>query len=62
MVAQAIHDMDPVGFSKSCFIAANKYNSMEELDADLNSLGKQGYKYFFIDEITALPDFIRKSA
>ena len=63
MAAQAILDMDPEHFAKACFIAGDKYRSMDELETDMTILRKyEGYQYFFIDEITAIPDFIRNSA
>ena len=62
MLAQAICDMSPDQFEKACFIAAEQYKDMDELYHDIDQLYQQGYEYFFIDEITALPDFISRSA
>lgn len=62
MLAQAIWDMSPDQFEKACFIAAEQYKDMDELYYDIDQLYQQGYEYFFIDEITALPDFISRSA
>lgn len=62
MAAQAICDMSPDQFDKTCFIAAEQYKDMEELYHDIDQLYQQGYEYFFIDEITALSDFIPRSA
>ena len=54
--------MSPDQFEKACFIAAEQYKDMDELYYDIDQLYQQGYEYFFIDEITALPDFISRSA
>ena len=64
MMTQAICDMDLEHFKQTCFILGNKYESMDELASDMYRLyrGDNKYKYFFVHEITAIPDFIRRSA
>lgn len=64
IMTQAICDMDPEHFKQTCFILGNKYESMDELASDMYRLyrGDNKYKYFFVYEITAIPDFIRRPA
>ncbi|MBQ9328651.1 MAG: AAA family ATPase [Solobacterium sp.] len=40
------------------YIKVRTTDSMADLDADLDLLWKQGYRYVFIDEVTLLEDFI----
>lgn len=62
LLKQTILNMDKTAFNKTAFIQIHKKDTMSSLNKDLHNLIHQGYKYFFIDEITLIEDFIDGSS
>ena len=63
LMMQAIAEMPEKDIMRSAFIIANSSDRMSANDNNgllqvLSSLKEQGYKYIFIDQITAIPNFI----
>ena len=58
MMFQTISDMDPSMQRQSVYVNCTIQDNVIELVHDLLSLIHSGYKYFFIDEVTKMPDFI----
>lgn len=62
MIYQMISQMPEEMFKKTAFIQITAKDNMGDLNKDLHSLRKAGYKYVFLDEVTLLEDFIEGSA
>lgn len=58
LLFQTIANLPEEEQSHAVYIKARTTDTMADLDADLDTLWKQGYRYVFIDEITLLEDFI----
>lgn len=58
LIMQAIAEMKPEDRDRTVYIKARVSDNMSLLNKDMLLLGEQGYKYFFIDEVTLLEDFI----
>lgn len=62
LIRQAISDMTAADFAKCAFIQIRTGNTLSQVNADLQSLSRGGYKYIFIDEVTLMDDFIEGAA
>ncbi len=62
LIRQAILAMDEADRSRTAFIQAAASNNLAQLNEDLRSLKGQGIETVFIDEVTALDDFIEGAA
>ena len=59
MLFQAISELPD---NQSAYIKARTTDTMAMLDRDLKKLAALGYRYFFLDEVTLLEDFIDSAA
>lgn len=62
LIRQIVLNMDEDKFNKTAFIQVSHDNSLSDINRDLKTLEEQGFKYVFIDEVTAAEDFISGSA
>lgn len=62
LMLQKINDMSIKDFTKTVYIKCEKGNTIYDLFKDLDFLVKNGFCYFFIDEVTLLEDFIKISS
>ena len=62
MLFQAYNDLDAEEKTKAAYIKARTTDSMADIDRDLDTLWKKGFRYVFIDEVTLLDDFIDSSS
>ena len=62
LIRQILAELSPVEFEKAAFIQVMRGNSLADLNSDLRSLEKNGFRYVFIDEVTLLEDFIEGAA
>ncbi len=62
LIRQAISDMTAADLAKCAFIQIRTGNTLSQVNADLQSLSRGGYKYIFIDEVTLMDDFIEGAA
>lgn len=62
LIRQAILAMGDAERSRAAFIQVNASNTLGQLNQDLRRLMAGGIKYVFIDEVTALEDFIEGAA
>lgn len=62
MLRQIVLDMTDDQKAKTAFIQINASDTLSAVNADLQYLESQGYKYVFIDEVTLLKDFIEGAA
>ena len=62
LIRQAISDMAEADLAKCAFIQIRTGNTLSQVNADLQSLSRGGYKYIFIDEVTLMDDFIEGAA
>lgn len=62
MIRQAILDMNEDDFNKAAFIQIKPTDTMASLNRDLQWLESNNYQFIFIDEITAMEDFIEGAA
>lgn len=58
LLLQAIAEMMPEDRTKAVYIKARVTDTMADMNHDLKLLDSQGYRYFFIDEVTLMEDFI----
>lgn len=58
LLLQAIAEMPPDERKKAVYIKARVTDTMADMNRDLKLLDSQGYRYFFIDEVTLMEDFI----
>ena len=58
LIRQLILDMSEEQLSRTVYIKANQKNTIAEINKDLKTLRRLGYKYIFIDEVTLISDFI----
>ena len=62
LIKQALLEMDGSDFERSALIVIKNNNTISELNQDLITLRKLGYKYIFIDEVTLADNFIETSS
>ncbi len=62
MIRQILTELPESEFKKAAFIQVRSKDTLEDVDADLRLLEKNGYKYVFIDEVTLMEDFIEGAA
>lgn len=62
LINQAIAEMSKSERKKAAYIKVNTDDVMSDMDRDLILLSKLGYKYIFVDEATAMEDFIRMAS
>lgn len=58
LLFQAIADMPEEDRARAVYIKVRTSDTMADLDADLDTLWKHGFRFIFIDEVTLLDDFI----
>lgn len=58
LLLQAIAEMPPAERKKAVYIKARVTDTMADMNRDLKLLDSLGYRYFFIDEVTLMEDFI----
>ena len=58
LLFQAINGLSDEERRRAVYIKARQSDTMADMDADLDMLWKQGFRYIFIDEVTLLSDFI----
>ena len=58
LLLQAIAEMSPEDRAKTVYIKAQVTDTMADMNRDLKLLDSQGYRYYFIDEVTLMEDFI----
>jgi hypothetical protein len=58
LLFQAINDLSEEDCMRAAYIKIRTTDTMADLNADLDTLWKQGYQYVFLDEVTLLEDFI----
>lgn len=62
LLFQAISELPEEEKATAVYIKARSTDTMADMDADLNALWKQGYRYIFLDEVTLLEDFISSAS
>lgn len=62
LIRQTILNMTPEQLNTTAFIQIKTKGTLSEINADLEYLEEQGYKYVFIDEVTLMKDFIEGAA
>lgn len=62
LIRQVLLDMTPEQFDTAAFIQIKSKDTLADINADLQYLENQGYKYVFIDEVTLTEDFIEGAA
>ena len=58
LLLQAIAEMSPEERTAAVYIKARVTDTMADMNEDLKQLSSEGYRYFFIDEVTLMEDFI----
>ncbi len=58
LLLQAIAEMAPEERAKAVYIKARMTDTMADVNQDLKLLDSLGYRYYFIDEVTLMEDFI----
>ena len=58
LLLQAIAEMTPEERVKAVYIKARMTDTMADVNQDLKLLDSLGYRYYFIDEVTLMEDFI----
>ncbi len=58
LIRQLILDMEGEDFLRTAYIKATQADTMADINKDLKTLRRYGYKYVFIDEVTLVSDFI----
>ena len=62
LLKQLVLEMSEEEREKTLYIKATSENSIEDLNADLKTANKAGFKYILIDEITLIDKFIDNAA
>ncbi len=62
MIRQAILRMDDAELARAAFIQAVPGNTLAQLNHDLRLLESRGVRFVFVDEVTALDDFVGGAA
>ena len=62
LIRQMILELSIEDFEKTAFIQIQSKDTFSDINNDLRLLGKNGFKYIFIDEVTLLKDFVDGSA
>ena len=62
LIRQMISELSIEDFEKTAFIQIQSKDTFSDINNDLRLLGKNGFKYIFIDEVTLLKDFVEGSA
>lgn len=58
LLFQAVNDLTEEERSRAVYIKARTTDTMSDLNNDIRELGRRGYRYIFLDEVTLLEDFI----
>ncbi len=58
LLLQAIAEMSPEERAAAVYMKARVTDTMADMNQDLKRLDRKGYRYFFIDEVTLMEDFI----
>ena len=58
LLRQAISDLIPDHIAETAYIKLRRTDSLGSLSLDMDHLASRGIRYFFLDEVTLLPDFI----
>ncbi len=62
MIRQVLAQMKDSDLSKAAFIQITYTDTLAKVNKDMKKLQEGGYKYVFIDEVTAMVDFIEGAA
>ncbi|MBQ3972969.1 MAG: AAA family ATPase [Lachnospiraceae bacterium] len=62
MIRQILTELPPEEFSKAAFIQVTTGDSLDDINADLSMLERNGFRYVFIDEVTLIENFIEGAA
>ncbi len=62
LIRQVIGDMSDEVLSKTAFLQVSERVTLNELNSDLRTLVAEGRRWFFIDEVTLLADFVEGAA
>ena len=62
MIRQVLTELPQAEFGKAAFIQVTSSDTLADVDSDLRKLEKSGYRYFFIDEVTLMEDFVEGAA
>ena len=62
MIRQILTELSPSEFKKAAFIQVASSDTLDDVDADLKMLERNGFKYVFIDEVTLMDDFVEGAA
>ena len=62
MIRQILADMDVKMLNQTAFIQITAKNTLADVNKDLRTLEKNGYRYVFLDEVTLMEDFIDGAA
>ena len=58
LLLQAVYEMSAEERAEAVYIKARVTDTMADMNQDLRQLSSEGYRYFFIDEVTLMEDFI----
>lgn len=61
LMRQAIYRMRQRDFQQSVYIYVRQQNNAQDLEREMGRLYRRGYRYFFLDEVTRLDDFIQRA-
>lgn len=62
LIRQVLLEMTPEQLAQAAFIQIKTTDTLSEINADLQYLEQQNFKYVFIDEVTLMADFIEGAA
>ncbi len=62
IIRQIIYNMTPEDFAKAVYIKAKQSDTIADINKDLKTLRKYGFRYIFVDEVTLISDFIDSAA
>ena len=62
IIRQILTELPPEEFSKAAFIQVTAGDSLDDINADLSMLERNGFRYVFIDEVTLIENFIEGAA
>jgi predicted AAA+ superfamily ATPase len=58
LIRQLILNMSEEEFSKTIYIKATQTDTISDINKDLKTANREGFKYIFVDEVTLIEDFI----
>lgn len=58
LIRQLILNMSEEEFSKTVYIKATQTDTISDINKDLKTANREGFKYIFVDEVTLIEDFI----